>query len=103
MSKCDLLIGVVKSHKFLWKSNNTDEYIIPINDKIRRRQSTEIEYEEDGSYYIFKYNDFKKNNKIPKSLVSFHINSNNFHVEIDEPNDFEIVKCLSKFLPHIEK
>jgi CMP-N,N'-diacetyllegionaminic acid synthase len=97
-NKYKLLIGVIESHTFLWKENNG--FIYRVNDKIRTRQLAEPEYEEDGSYYIFNKNDFIKNNYIfPSDHVGYNINSNHFHVEIDEPIDFEIVKLLSKYLP----
>lgn len=97
-NKYNLVIGVIKSHTFLWKESNG--FITQINPNIRQRQIAEKEYQEDGSYYIFKSKDFIKNNfKIPNNKVGYNINTNNFHIEIDEPLDFELVKLLHKFLP----
>ena len=63
-------------------------FITQINPNIRQRQIAEKEYQENGSYYIF---------KIPNNKVGYNINTNNFHIEIDEPLDFELVKLLHQY------
>ena len=96
----DLLIGTVDNHSFIWRHKiPNSKYIQLLNNKVRMRQKAPIEYQEDGSYYIFSKEKFIKNyNMIPFTKVRQNTNTNNFHIEIDDPIGFEIVENLNKFL-----
>ena len=92
----NLLIGVVKNHSFIWKkiSNN---YIECVNKKVRTRQESIEEFEEDGSYYIFRTTDFINNEyKFPIDKIGYNINSFGIHQEIDEVKDFEIARLIKE-------
>lgn len=96
-SPCEMLMCCISCHSFVWKE--IDGYLKPINmAKSRRRQDYGQQYEEDGSFYIFTTRTFKKYNNIPfkSNKIIPYINPQSFHIEIDEPKDFQLMELLVK-------
>lgn len=92
----NLIMGVVKCHSFIWRKID-EKYIKCINEKIRTRQKAIEEFEEDGSYYIFRTKDFIDNNyQFSKDKIGYNVNSFGIHQEIDEPIDFEIARLIKE-------
>lgn len=99
----DTVFSAVKTHAFLWEVKNNLGYGVNHNayEQRLRRQDLPNSYREDGSFYVFRLNRFKKTkNRFGTSALPY-INSINMPFEIDDLNELEMARALSPFFKNI--
>lgn len=93
-SNYDSMLSVVKSKSFLWKK---DKYAFPINYNFyKRKMSQKIKphYVENGSFYIFKRQNYNKyKNRLHGRIGLYEMPKSSIH-EIDDFEDYKIVNKL---------
>jgi CMP-N-acetylneuraminic acid synthetase len=98
-SHYDMMIGVNKTHNFIWRENKEGDIYL-VNTKVRRRQDAPKEFLENGSYYIY---DIKKFYDGKLNKIGYNINTSKIFVDIDEHFDLEIAEKLSDYLPKFDQ
>lgn len=101
-SHYDMMIGVNRTHNFIWRENNEGNIYL-VNTKVRRRQDAPKEFLENGSYYIYDIKKFYDGTYDKFERVGYNINTSKIFVDIDEPFDLEIAEKLSDYLPKFDQ
>ena len=95
-NKYNCLLSAVLSKKFLWQKS---KFAKPINYNYKKRkfsQNIKNYYVENGSFYIFKKENFLKyKNRLHKKIGIFEMSQESLF-EIDEYNDIHIIRKLLK-------
>ena len=93
--KYDSMLSVVKSDRFFWKDKKRNFYPINYNPKKRpRSQNINNFYVENGSFYIFFTNKFKKEKSRLFKKIGFYEMEKKTYFEIDNKEDLNIVKKI---------
>lgn len=94
--QADSLLTVVRSHAFLWQEMS-DGYARAVNYDAAnrpRRQDMVPQYKENGSFYLFSHDSFRKhNNRLGGKIALFEMDEVSA-IEIDSATDFEIIEAL---------
>ena len=97
--KYDSLLSLSPTHRFSWKING-DEAIPKYDFKNRpRRQDipeSEQAYIENGSIYIFTYENFIKHNNRLGGKIGYVVFEEEFSFEIDTPTDLIVIDSIAK-------
>ena len=97
--KYDSLLSLSPTHRFSWKING-DEAIPKYDFKNRpRRQDipeSEQAYIENGSIYIFTYENFIKHNNRLGGKIGYVVFEEEFSFEIDTPADLIVIDSIAK-------
>ena len=97
--KYDSLLSLSPTHRFSWKING-DEAIPKYDFKNRpRRQDipeSEQAYIENGSVYIFTYENFIKHNNRLGGKIGYIMFEEEFSFEIDSPTDLILIDSIAK-------
>ena len=97
--KYDCLLSLSPTHRFSWKING-DEAIPKYDFKNRpRRQDipeSEQAYIENGSIYIFTYENFIKHNNRLGGKIGYVVFEEEFSFEIDTPTDLIVIDSIAK-------
>ena len=95
----DSLLSLSPTHRFNWQINN-DNAIPKYDFKNRpRRQDipeSERSYIENGSLYVFTYENFIKNNNRLGGKIGYVIFEEEFSFEIDSPTDLIVINSIAK-------
>jgi len=93
--KYDSMLSVVKSDRFFWEDKKKNFYPINYNPKKRpRSQNINNFYVENGSFYIFFTNKFKKEKSRLFKKIGFYEMEKKAYFEIDNKEDLNIVKKI---------
>ena len=97
--KYDSLLSLSPTHRFSWEING-DEAIPKYDFKNRpRRQDipeSEQAYIENGSIYIFTYENFIKHNNRLGGKIGYVVFEEEFSFEIDTPTDLIVIDSIAK-------
>jgi len=92
--KYDSMFSATKVHNFIWKQKN--QKLIPNYNFKKRpmRQKINFFFDENGSFYIFKYNGFIKNQNRLYGKIGSYILEKKYSFDIDDQIDLKINKIL---------
>ena len=97
--KYDSLLSLSPTHRFSWKING-DEAIPKYDFKNRPRRQDILEseqaYIENGSIYIFTYENFIKHNNRLGGKIGYVVFEEEFSFEIDTPTDLIVIDSIAK-------
>ena len=97
--KYDSLLSLSPTHRFSWKING-DEAIPKYDFKNRPRRldipESEQAYIENGSIYIFTYENFIKHNNRLGGKIGYVVFEEEFSFEIDTPTDLIVIDSIAK-------
>jgi YrbI family 3-deoxy-D-manno-octulosonate 8-phosphate phosphatase len=96
-SKTDSLLSVAQQKLFVWEDNNG--YAKPVNYDYSarpRRQDFDGIYTENGAFYITSKDLLIESKCRMSGKIIMHIMPDNFHHEIDEPDDWAVIEHLLK-------
>ena len=89
------MFSCFKSKKFIWIEKNKKLVSINYNYKNRpMRQLFKLNLVENGAFYFFKKNAFKKYNNRLFRKIGYYVMPENRSFEIDEPNDIKNILNL---------
>ncbi len=94
----DSLLSVVDSHRFLWTQSDTDE-IASVNYDYKqrpRRQDMPLQYQENGSIYIYKPWVLTEYNNRLGGKIALYVMQPDSAVDIDTLWDFRLAEALMR-------
>lgn len=93
--KSDSLLSVISNHRFLWRNTTLGVESINYDYKFRpRRQDMSIQYQENGSIYIFKPWVLKETSNRLGGKISMYVMGEMSGVDIDSEFDFTLAEAL---------
>ncbi len=100
------VISVIENKNFFKSFNKNKDTLIPFfNDKLitNNRQNLKKIYSPNGAIYIFYANDFIKKKKLTFQKSGFYLMNKIDSIDIDNKEDYELAKFLSKRYLKIKK
>ena len=97
-NKYDSLITVTKSHHFYWRNKNSPVANYDYKNRPRRQDipAKNYSYIETGSFYLFKMDEFMKEQNRIFGNIALYDTPENEMVDIDTINDFFVCESLLK-------
>ena len=95
-NKIDSLLSVVESKYLIWrkKNNKIVSHNYSYKQRPRSQDIRDIEYIENGSFFIFKKENFFKYKNRLHGNIGVHVMNKKSIFEIDDPEDIEIAKKM---------
>lgn len=97
--KADSLLSVVSTHRFLWKNTPNGAESINYDYMNRpRRQDMDVQYQENGSIYIFKPWVLEQTGNRLGGKISMYVMDEMSAIDIDSEFDFILAERISEIL-----